>query len=84
MRAALERAKAAARSNAGEYSRRNDPVDSARGWPKDKFGLSWQVVPDGMTEMLKDPDSEAASRTMTAMLQMKKLDLNELRRAYDA
>lgn len=59
-----------------------DPRAQQCGWLKDKFGLSWQVVPDGMTEMMKDPDSEAASRAMKAMLQMKKLDLHELQRAY--
>ena len=59
-----------------------DPKAQQCGWLKDKFGLSWQVVPDGMDEMLKDPGSEAASRAMSAMLQMKKLDLGELKRAY--
>ena len=59
-----------------------DPRAQQCGWLKDKFGLSWQVVPDGMDEMLKDPESEAASRAMSAMLQMKKLDLDELKRAY--
>ena len=59
-----------------------DPNAQQCGWLKDKFGLSWQVVPAGMQEMLSDPASEAASRAMTAMLQMKKLDVEELRRAY--
>lgn len=59
-----------------------DPRAQQCGWLKDKFGLSWQVVPDGMHEMLKNPGSEAASRAMSAMMQMKKLDLNELNRAY--
>jgi predicted 3-demethylubiquinone-9 3-methyltransferase (glyoxalase superfamily) len=59
-----------------------DPKAQQCGWLKDKFGLSWQVVPDGMNEMMKDPGSEAASRAMSAMLQMKKLDLGELKRAY--
>ena len=59
-----------------------DPKAQQCGWLKDKFGLSWQVVPDGMDEMMKDPESEAASRAMSAMLQMKKLDLPELKRAY--
>ena len=59
-----------------------DPKAQQCGWLKDKFGLSWQVVPDGMDEMMKDPESEAASRAMSAMLQMKKLDLGELKRAY--
>jgi predicted 3-demethylubiquinone-9 3-methyltransferase (glyoxalase superfamily) len=51
------------------------------GWLKDKFGLSWQVVPVGMQEMLSDPMSEASSRAMTAMLEMKKIDLGALQRA---
>jgi predicted 3-demethylubiquinone-9 3-methyltransferase (glyoxalase superfamily) len=59
-----------------------DPKAQQCGWLKDKFGLSWQVVPEGMDEMMKDPESEAASRAMSAMLQMKKLDLGELIRAY--
>jgi len=59
-----------------------DPKAQQCGWLKDKFGLSWQVVPDGMHEMLKDPESEAASRAMSAMMKMKKLDLHELKRAY--
>ena len=52
------------------------------GWLKDRFGVSWQVVPRGMIEMLQDPDSESAGRAMEAMLGMKKLDLAELERAY--
>ena len=59
-----------------------DPKAQQCGWLKDKFGLSWQVVPEGMQEMLKDPGSEAASRAMSAMMQMKKLDVNALNRAY--
>ena len=59
-----------------------DPKAQQCGWLKDRFGLSWQVVPEGMQEMLKDPGSEASSRAMSAMLQMKKLDLHELKRAY--
>ena len=60
-----------------------DPKAQQCGWLKDKFGLSWQVVPAGMQQMLSDPTSEAASRAMTAMMKMKKLDLNELKRAYE-
>lgn len=60
-----------------------DPTAQQCGWLKDKFGLSWQVVPEGIQEMLSDPGSEAASRAMTAMMQMKKLDLHALKRAYD-
>ena len=53
------------------------------GWLKDKFGLSWQVVPVGMDQLFADPDPERARRAMQAMLGMKKLDLAELQRAAD-
>src|SRR5688572_24051077 len=48
------------------------------GWLKDKFGLSWQIVPTVMNELMSDPDPAKAGRTMTAMLKMKKLDIAEL------
>jgi predicted 3-demethylubiquinone-9 3-methyltransferase (glyoxalase superfamily) len=48
----------------------------------DKYGVSWQVVPTVLLEMLKDPDSEKSQRVMEAMLQMKKLDIEKLKRAY--
>lgn len=51
------------------------------GWLKDKFGLSWQVVPTGMGEVFANPDPEAAQRAMQAMLKMSKLDVEELRAA---
>ena len=54
------------------------------GWCKDRFGLSWQVVPMGMDVILSDPDSERARRAMEAMLQMKKLDIAALERAAAA
>ena len=60
-----------------------DPNAQQCGWLKDKYGLSWQVVPTGMVEMLNDPDREKANRAMEAMMQMKKLDLAELKRAYE-
>ena len=53
------------------------------GWLKDKFGLSWQVTPSGMGELFSDPDKERANSAMQAMLKMKKLDIEELRRAAD-
>jgi predicted 3-demethylubiquinone-9 3-methyltransferase (glyoxalase superfamily) len=53
------------------------------GWLKDRFGLSWQVVPTRMEEVFADPDPERAERAMKAMLQMSKLDIAELRRAAD-
>ena len=57
--------------------------ESQCGWLKDKFGLSWQVVPTGMDEVFADPDPERAQRAMQAMLGMRKLDIGELRRAAD-
>ena len=53
-------------------------------WLKDKFGLSWQVVPTVLSEMLQDKDAQKAKRVMAAMLKMKKIDIAELRRAYEA
>ena len=53
------------------------------GWLKDRYGLSWQVVPEGMVELLTDPDDGRAQRAMKAMLGMKKLDLAALRAAAD-
>jgi predicted 3-demethylubiquinone-9 3-methyltransferase (glyoxalase superfamily) len=53
------------------------------GWLKDKYGVSWQVVPTALIDMIKDPASEKTQRAMNAMLQMKKLDINQLKRAYD-
>jgi predicted 3-demethylubiquinone-9 3-methyltransferase (glyoxalase superfamily) len=53
------------------------------GWLKDKYGLSWQVVPTVMSEMFDDPASDQYRRVMEAMLKMKKLDIAELQRAYE-
>jgi predicted 3-demethylubiquinone-9 3-methyltransferase (glyoxalase superfamily) len=53
------------------------------GWLKDRYGLSWQVVPTGMEEMLNDPDPERAQRAMQAMLGMGKIDIAALRIAAD-
>jgi predicted 3-demethylubiquinone-9 3-methyltransferase (glyoxalase superfamily) len=52
------------------------------GWLKDKFGLSWQIVPIVLIELLKDKDSEKSQRVMKAMLKMKKLDIAALQKAY--
>jgi predicted 3-demethylubiquinone-9 3-methyltransferase (glyoxalase superfamily) len=52
------------------------------GWLKDKYGVSWQVVPRVLIEMLTDPDTAKSQRAMQAMLQMKKLDIAKLKRAY--
>lgn len=53
------------------------------GWLKDRYGLSWQIVPVGMEEILEDPDSARGQRAMAAMLQMKKLDLAAMLAAAD-
>jgi len=53
------------------------------GWLKDRFGLSWQVVPTALLEMLQDKDPEKSKRTMAAMLKMKKLDVDALKKAYE-
>jgi len=52
------------------------------GWLKDKFGLSWQIIPTALGEMLQDKDAEKSSKVMRAMLQMDKIDIDILRRAY--
>ncbi|CAM5336965.1 VOC family protein [Streptomyces avidinii] len=57
--------------------------ESACGWVKDKFGLSWQVIPAGAIELISDPDPQRASRATAAMMKMKKLDVGEMRRAAD-
>ena len=62
---------------------RGDPDAQQCGWLKDKFGLSWQVVPTGWQEMLNDPDEARAKRVFEAMLEMKKLDVDALRRAAE-
>lgn len=57
--------------------------DGPCGWLKDKYGVSWQVVPTVLPQMLMDPDPAKSQRVTKAFLQMKKFDLEELRRAYD-
>jgi predicted 3-demethylubiquinone-9 3-methyltransferase (glyoxalase superfamily) len=53
------------------------------GWLKDRFGLSWQIVPNALGRMLNDKDAAKSKRAMDAMLQMEKLDLKRLQQAYD-
>jgi len=52
------------------------------GWLKDKFGLSWQIVPTVLAEMMSDPDTEKSERVMKVMLQMKKMDIPALEKAF--
>lgn len=53
------------------------------GWLKDKYGLSWQIVPTTLGELMSDPDPEKSKRVINAMLQMKKLDIKILKLAYE-
>ena len=53
------------------------------GWLKDRYGLSWQVIPKGLGELVGNPRSEKSQRAMKAMLGMKKIDMAEIRRAYE-
>jgi predicted 3-demethylubiquinone-9 3-methyltransferase (glyoxalase superfamily) len=61
----------------------NGGEESMCGWLKDKYGLSWQIVPTRLGELLGSSDREAAGRAMQAMLQMRKLDIQKLQDAYD-
>jgi predicted 3-demethylubiquinone-9 3-methyltransferase (glyoxalase superfamily) len=65
-----------------KLSQGGDPQAQQCGWLKDKYGVSWQVVPRVLPEMLTDPNPEKSQRVMTALLQMKKLDFEKLKRAY--
>jgi predicted 3-demethylubiquinone-9 3-methyltransferase (glyoxalase superfamily) len=57
--------------------------ESMCGWLKDKYGLSWQIIPTALGELMGDPDPEKAGRVVRAMLNMKKIDIQGLREAYD-
>ena len=65
-----------------KLSEGSDPTAQQCGWLADKFGLSWQVVPKGMAEMMSDPDPAKPRRAVVAMMQRKKLDIAELQRAF--
>jgi predicted 3-demethylubiquinone-9 3-methyltransferase (glyoxalase superfamily) len=66
-----------------QLSAGGDPKAQQCGWLKDRYGLSWQIVPGNMDELYADGNSAASERVMTAMLQMKKMDIAALRRAHD-
>ena len=53
------------------------------GWLKDRYGMSWQIVPTALPEMLSDPDPAKSNRVMSALLQMQKLDIARLKQAYE-
>jgi predicted 3-demethylubiquinone-9 3-methyltransferase (glyoxalase superfamily) len=57
--------------------------ESMCGWLKDKYGLSWQIVPTVLPRLLRDKDAEKAKRVMQAMLKMKKIDIKTLKQAYE-
>lgn len=59
------------------------PESEQCGWLKDKYGISWQIVPEALPKLLNDPDKEKAGRAMQAMLQMKKIDIAGLEKAYN-
>jgi predicted 3-demethylubiquinone-9 3-methyltransferase (glyoxalase superfamily) len=60
-----------------------DPAAQQCGWLKDRFGLSWQVVPEAMLDLVSDPTNAGSQRAFTAMMDMRKLDLRALQKAYD-
>jgi predicted 3-demethylubiquinone-9 3-methyltransferase (glyoxalase superfamily) len=67
-----------------ERLREGGDVDAQQcGWLKDRFGVSWQVVPVQLFDLIEDPHSEASQRATSAMLQMKKLDIQKLTEAYE-
>lgn len=66
----------------GKLSENGDEEAQQCGWLKDKYGVSWQIIPGILPKMLNDPDSAKSQRTMEAMLHMKKIDIDELKRAY--
>jgi len=58
--------------------------ESRCGWLKDRFGVSWQIIPDRLSELLGDPDPGRSQRAMQAMLQMRKIEIKALEDAADA
>lgn len=57
--------------------------ESMCGWLKDRYGLSWQIIPKALMQYLRDPDPAKAKRSMDAMLQMRKIDVEGLKKAYE-
>jgi predicted 3-demethylubiquinone-9 3-methyltransferase (glyoxalase superfamily) len=66
-----------------KLSEGGDPAARACGWLKDKYGVSWQIVPSELNGMIRETGSEKAKRVMDAMYKMKKLDISVLRKAYN-
>ena len=67
----------------GKLSEGGDKRAQQCGWLKDKYGLSWQIVPTVLGEMLQDKDAEKSARVMKALLQMGKIDIERLKQAYE-
>lgn len=65
-----------------KLSEGGDPEAQQCGWLKDKYGVSWQIVPVAVSEMLSDSDNVKTERVMKALFPMKKIDLNDLKKAY--
>jgi predicted 3-demethylubiquinone-9 3-methyltransferase (glyoxalase superfamily) len=63
--------------------RRHPAAPVQCGWLKDRYGVSWQIVPKVLTRMLADPDAAKAGRAMTAMLEMVKIDIGALKAPYE-
>ena len=66
-----------------KLSKGGDKKAQQCGWLKDKFGVSWQIVPEVLGQLVGDPDSQKSQRAMKALLQMKKLDIAKIKQAYD-
>lgn len=66
-----------------KLSEGGDPAAQQCGWLKDKFGVSWQIVPEEMITLLTDPDTTKAQKVMAAMLPMKKIDLGILKQVFE-
>jgi len=67
----------------GKLSEGGDEKAQQCGWLKDKYGVSWQIVPTALMRMLQDKDAAKSGRVMNALLQMKKLDIKKLEQAYE-
>ncbi|MFE4073893.1 VOC family protein [Peribacillus sp. YIM B13477] len=66
----------------GKLSEGGDEKAQVCGWLKDQFGVSWQIIPENLTEMVNDSNPEKSERMMKALLQMKKIDIKTLEQAY--
>ncbi|CAK6473977.1 VOC family protein [Peribacillus castrilensis] len=66
----------------GKLSEGGDEKAQVCGWLKDQFGVSWQIIPENLTEMVNDSNPEKSERMMKALLQMKKIDIKTLEHAY--